>query len=350
MLVLGIESSCDETALALVKNGRLEDSIVSSQIDIHAIFGGVVPELASREHYHLIGPLFDRILKNNTMNPSDLSAIAVARGPGLLGSLLVGTAFAKALAFGLEIPLIGVNHLHAHLLVTSLEYTPEFPALGLLVSGGHTNLYLIYSPFKIEQLGATLDDAAGEIFDKIGQIIGLRYPAGKAIDELASRGDPHSFNLPRPYLENNSLDFSFSGLKSAAANLVQQECLREDITRHPDFCASFNYAIAETLVEKTSRAIAAHPDIRQIWLAGGVAANSLIRRMIKTLADSCNLPFLAPSPALCTDNGAMIANAGYLLLKSGFFSKLSMETIPRGKTIPDDYQRIIKDNIKILYN
>ena len=220
MLCLGIESSCDETALALVENGRLLASVLASQADVHALFGGVVPELASREHYRYIGPLFDELMRRCRCRSADIDLVSVARGPGLLGSLLVGVAFAKGLALGLGVPFLGLNHLHAHLLAVGLERELSFPCLGLLVSGGHTHIYRLEAPWRCLPLGRTLDDAAGEAFDKVGKLLGLAYPGGGLMDALATAGKADAGLFPRPYLDNDNLDFSFSGLKTAAASYL----------------------------------------------------------------------------------------------------------------------------------
>lgn len=347
MLCLGIETSCDETGLALVEDGRLVHSVLASQADIHSLFGGVVPELASREHYRYIGPLFDELLKQSGVDCQKIDYVCAARGPGLLGSLLVGVAFAKALALGLNKPFLGINHLHAHILVTGLCDKLEWPFLGLLTSGGHTCLYRVEAPGKFVILGNCLDDAAGEAFDKIGKFLGMPYPAGKLIDEFARAGDASNIEFPRPYLDNDNLDFSFSGLKTAAAQYVDKE-YGEGIwfaraQKNPaerkklgDFCAAFNEAVAETLCIKTKRAIKRNRDVRALVVAGGVAANSMLRAKMATLGEKYGLALQCPKPALCTDNGIMIAQAGYLLAREGFCHGLEMETIPRGRRMPDD--------------
>lgn len=347
MLCLGIETSCDETGLALVEDGRLVDSVLASQADIHSLFGGVVPELASREHYRYIGPLFDELLKKTGIDSHAIDYVCAARGPGLLGSLLVGVAFAKALAIGLNKPFLGINHLHAHILVTGLAEKLPFPFLGLLVSGGHTCLYRVEAPGKFVILGQCLDDAAGEAFDKIGKVLGMPYPAGKMIDEFAARGKAAGLDFPKPYLDNDNLDFSFSGLKTAAAQYVEKEhpagAWFAKAQKDPghgkkleNFCAAFNEAIAETLCLKTQRGLKRHRDARALVVAGGVAANSLLRQKMATLGEKYGLPLCCPAPALCTDNGIMIAQAGYLLARDGFSHGLEMETIPRGRKMPDD--------------
>lgn len=341
MLCLGIETSCDETSLALVKDGKLIDQVLASQTDLHALFGGVVPELASREHYRHIGPLFDLLFKKSGLKYEDLDLVAVTRGPGLLGSLLVGVAFAKALAIALKIPIIGINHLHAHLLACGLNNQLHYPAIGLLVSGGHTQLYLIEAPDKFIQLGRTIDDAAGEAFDKIGNLLKLPYPAGKSVDQLAQNAQSASYTLPTPFVDNSSLDFSFSGLKTAAALLIKKEPWLSDTTYNPEranFCASLNQAISSVLLNKLRKALRNFPQCESIWLAGGVAANSEIRKKISQLATEQNKSFLCPTSLYCTDNAAMIAYAGELLGQLGYQHSTNFETIPRGKKIPADMQ------------
>jgi N6-L-threonylcarbamoyladenine synthase len=344
---LGIESSCDETALAVVNGGGVIGSVLASQSDLHAIFGGVVPELASREHCRYIGTLFDELMHRCGLSPEQIDTVAVARGPGLLGSLLVGVAFAKALALALDAKFIGINHLHAHLLTVGIDNHIHFPALALLVSGGHTHFYHMQSPWQCRQLGKTLDDAAGEAFDKIGKILGLAYPAGRMMDALASDGaaDPHLF--PRPYLDNDNLDFSFSGLKTAAVSHIEQtpalkntvrplQSVTDATTVLKNCCASFSLAVVDTLCAKVERALDRYPALHTLILAGGVASNSLLRERVTRLMQQRGGEALMPPPELCTDNAVMIAYAGRLLARAGFSHDLRMETIPRGKTIPDD--------------
>lgn len=341
MLCLGIESSCDETALALTRHGRLLDAVLASQADLHAIFGGVVPELASREHQRFIGPLFDELLGRNKLRPEAIDLIGVARGPGLLGSLLVGMAFAKGLALALGKPLVGVNHLHAHLLAAGLEQELVFPAIGLVVSGGHTELYRMDSPCHFTRLGRTLDDAAGETFDKVGHALGLPYPAGRILDELAQNAPACGAPLPRPYLDNDNLDFSFSGLKTAAIARAKELGLNADISAGTEklhsFSRALNEAITSTLRIKTERALARNPDINTLYVAGGVAANRMVRAQLAGLMGKRHGRFGAPSPRLCGDNAAMIAHAAWLLKVRGCQHNLDVEAIPRGRPIPDDY-------------
>jgi N6-L-threonylcarbamoyladenine synthase len=357
VLCLGIETSCDETALALVRDGCLLGQSLRSQVDVHALFGGVVPELASREHGRCIGPLYDHLLKSCGVEARDVDCLAVARGPGLLGSLLVGIAFAKGLALALQKPLLGVNHLHAHLLAAGLESKLAFPALGLLVSGGHTHIYRIESPRDFTLLGRSLDDAAGEAIDKFGKMLGLPYPAGKFIDEFAVGGEVDTKMFPKPYLDNDNCDFSFSGLKTAARTLLDSRphlrfvydaerlCpvpaesgaeFRQELAL---LCASFLYAVAQTLRLKLERALRTKwtGPINSILLAGGVAANRVVRQNLSDLAAIAGLPLVVPSPALCTDNAAMIAYAGQLLREQGLRHDLSFAAIPRGQQVPDDY-------------
>ncbi len=353
MLTLGIESSCDECALALVRDGKFVDQVLASQTDLHAIFGGVVPELASREHYRHIAPLFDVLFKRNSVEPQDLDLVAVTRGPGLLGSLLVGTAFAKALALSLDIPVLGVNHLHAHLLACGLEHNLEYPAIGLLVSGGHTRLYKINAPDNFILLGRSLDDAAGEAYDKIGHLLNLPYPAGKSLDLLAQQAENSSFSLPLPYPE--TLDFSFSGLKTAASLIIKNnpQLTDKSCPNHnrdlSSFCLSLNKSISDILYRKLASALNQYPECQHIWLAGGVAANSAVRSKVAKLARERNLRFLAPSPLLCTDNAAMIAYAGDLLGSMGYYHDPDFETFPRGKIIPDDMKKRNISQLKRAY-
>lgn len=340
MLCLGIESSCDDTGLALVEEGRLIDSVLASQTDAHAIFGGVVPELASREHCRYIGPLFDLLLRRAQIRSGQIDLIAVTRGPGLLGSLLVGCAFAKALALGLKKPLLGLNHLHAHLLSAGMSSELTLPALGLVVSGGHTELYRIDAPDRIKRLGRTLDDAAGEVFDKAGNFCGLPYPAGRRIDELGRSGEMGPISLPLPYLKNDNLDFSFSGIKTAAINYAAEHGINQESDRLADFCAALNGAIAETLAIKAERALALNPDLETLCLAGGVAANSAVRQKLSGLMRKRGGRMIVPEPELCADNGAMVAYAGWLLGAQGYRHGLDLEAIPRGRRIPEDMARL----------
>ncbi|MDY7002185.1 MAG: tRNA (adenosine(37)-N6)-threonylcarbamoyltransferase complex transferase subunit TsaD [Thermodesulfobacteriota bacterium] len=357
MLCLGIETSCDETALALVRDGGLVAENLASQVDAHALFGGVVPELASREHLRVLGPLLDDLLRKTGVGLGDIDVIAAARGPGLLGSLLVGLSLAKGLALATGAVLVGVNHLWAHLLVPGLETEIPFPALGLVVSGGHTQTYLMRSPLEFEVLGRTLDDAAGEAFDKAAKVLNLPYPGGCSMDALAQRSEPDKGLFPRPYLDNVNLDFSFSGIKTAMANYVAKHpglrletlldpagfegFLRDgrDLSELSRVCASFNWSVADTLRIKVERALAKAGPVKSLILAGGVAANAMIRETMRGVASRNDLPLLVPKPHLCTDNAAMIAHAGEILAKAGLCHGLDLEAVPRGREIPWDYRR-----------
>lgn len=334
MLCLGIETSCDDTGVALVENGRVRDSLLASQANAHAIFGGVVPELASREHSRCLALMFDALLKRNMIEAKSIDVIAVTRGPGLLGSLLAGIAFAKGLALAFEKPLLGINHLHAHLLGAGIDRKLIFPALGLVISGGHTEIYRMESPERFIRLGRTLDDAAGEAFDKVGKFIGMPYPAGKEMDELAQRGDPFAFQFPLAYTRNENLDFSFSGLKTAAINLAK--IMDKGADTLANFCAALNKAVADSLSIKIERALKTQQDINALYIAGGVAANSHIRRRFEQLSQRENLELLIPALPLCMDNAAMVAYTGHILAEAGFYHGLELEAVPRGRKIPDD--------------
>ncbi len=318
MLVLGIETSCDETAAALVADGvTVRANVIGSQIDRHRPFGGVVPEIAARAHVDLLLPTLDRALVEAGATYRDLDAVAVTAGPGLIGSLLVGVAAAKALALAYDKPLIGINHLEGHVCAAQLEFgLLEPPLIALIVSGGHTSLVLGDEGGRFTTLGATLDDAAGEAFDKIARFIGLPYPGGPEIDRLATEGDPNAVAFPRALLHDGTYDFSLSGLKTAVIReLRRRKAAGEDIPL-PDIAASFQEALVEVAVRKTVAAAAAH-DVEQVLLAGGVAANSRLRGAMADACDRANLRLLAPTPALCTDNGAMIAAAGWNRLIKG---------------------------------
>lgn len=354
MLCLGIETSCDETAFALLENGRLLGQVLHSQEKLHGLFGGVVPELASRRHLHSLPPLLHRIFQDTGLTAQDLNAVAVARGPGLLGALLVGLGMAKGLALALRIPLVGVNHLHAHLLAPGLEQDLVFPALGLLVSGGHTHLYRIESAHRFSLLGRCLDDAAGEALDKAAALLNMPYPGGRHIDQAAALAAADPALLPRPYLDNQNLDFSFSGLKTAVAlhvaarphlrmpKLSDEAEIMEWASNSPEFCtlcASLNWSIAQTLRIKVERALRQAGPVSALIVAGGVAANTMLRKTMAQTAQQEGIPLILPSPSLCTDNAAMIAYAGWLLIKDGWLHGLDLEAIPRGRPIPWDYRR-----------
>lgn len=307
MKVLAIESSCDETAAAVVESGRMaHSSIVASQVDLHARYGGVVPEVASRQHLRNIVPVVEEALAAANCTLDDIEAVAGTRGPGLAGSLLVGYNAAKAIAFGRELPFIGINHLEGHIYANWLVEgpEPEFPALCLVVSGGHTDLVLMRSHGQYERLGGTRDDAAGEAFDKVGRLLGLPFPGGPHVAKAAERGGPTSLSLPRAWMQG-TYDFSFSGLKTAALHAV-----REEKHRTEDLAWEFQEAVVDVLAGKTSR-LARELGARNVLVAGGVAANTRLR---EELQRRCPVPVRIPPPRLCTDNAAMIgAVAGFRL-------------------------------------
>ncbi len=315
-LVLGIETSCDETAVAVVANGRdILSQVVATQVDIHARFGGIVPEVASRQQLLEIVPVTRQALAQAGVAPGKLSAVAVTVGPGLAGSLLVGVSVAKALALAWGLPLVGVNHLEAHLYANWLAPAPEppFPCIALLVSGGHTILFLVEGHGRYRVLGQTKDDAAGEAFDKVARLLGLGYPGGPVIEKAAARGqDRH--RLPRAWLRG-SYDFSFSGLKTAVLHLCQKEGLQPPQNGDPrldDIAASFQEALVDVLSQKTAQAAKRH-HAHKVLLAGGVAANTALRAALR---DRCPLPVQAPPLPLCADNGAMVAACAHYRLRA----------------------------------
>lgn len=316
MLVLGIDTSCDDTSAAIVEDGvRIVSNIVSSQEEIHQKYGGIVPELASRRHIEMIWPVVDEALKTANVRLSDVSAIAVCHGPGLIGSLLVGCSFAKAVSFSRNIPLVAVNHLEGHIFSSFLNTgAPEFPFISLVVSGGHTSLYRIDGFGRYRELGRTRDDAAGEAYDKVAKLLGLGYPGGPEIDRLAQNGKPDAIDFPRAYLPETH-DFSFSGIKTAVLHLIKK-LPKQDVTAAPDtdqlidICASFQKAVVDVLVQKTEWALVAEGTNR-LTLSGGVAANSTLRKSLTGMADAKGIEIFIPAKALCTDNAAMIAAAGY---------------------------------------
>jgi len=332
MTVLGIETSCDETSVAVLVDGDVKSNIISSQL-IHSKFGGVVPELASRAHIRLIIQVIEEALACAGVRKSDLTGIAATRGPGLAGALIVGLSFAKALAYGLKIPFIGVNHLEGHLYSNFLsDRAPSFPFLSLIVSGGHTILVHVTAPFSHTVLGETRDDAAGEAFDKVAKMLGLSYPGGPIVDKLATEGNPAAILFPRSYLEKGSYDFSFSGIKTSVLYYLRDRGLREreqrremiDKQQLADICASFQEAIVDVLVAKTIDA-ADRLGIRDVTLAGGVSANSHLRRKMMDEAERRNMNLFFPPIEYCTDNGAMIAYVGWLKLREGLSSDLRMD-------------------------
>ena len=331
-MILGIETSCDETAAAVVADGRhILSSIVSSQVELHARYGGVVPEIASRHHLALINSIIEDALNEANLQFSGLQAVAVSHGPGLVGALLVGVATAKALSYALRLPLIAVNHLEAHLYANYLNGAPlTYPAVILIVSGGHTELLLIKDEGLITSLGRTRDDAAGEAFDKVARVLELGYPGGPLIDKLAREGDPAAIDFPRSWLKGESqYDFSFSGLKTAVINHLYHARRREEPVNTADLVASFQEALVEVLVEKTVSAAEAYR-AKSVMVAGGVAANSHLRlrlqQRLSTIAP--DVPLHIPPLELCTDNAAMIAAAAYPLYQLGQFAPLTLNAHP----------------------
>ena len=331
MRVLGFESSCDELAVAILDaDGRtLRANVVHSQVDLHARFGGVVPEVASRDHLRRLDAVLDAALEEAAMGLDAVEGIAVTRGPGLVGCLLCSLEFAKGLALGLGRPWVGVNHLEAHLAAADLEgRSPAAPYVALLVSGGHTHLVRVEAPGGPYQvLGATRDDAAGEAFDKTAKLLGLGYPGGRAIDERARHGDPRRFPLPTPMAHKASLDFSFSGLKTAALRTIQEfgrPLAGQDLT---DFCASFQRTVVDNLLQKAFRACRQEA-LPRLVLAGGVAANSELRARAETRAQREGVELRLPSRPFCTDNAAMVARAGWLRLMSGASDPLDLGARP----------------------
>ncbi len=307
--ILAIETSCDETAAAVIKNGEIASSIIASQAELHNKYGGVVPEVAAREHVPVMTPTIDLALKKAGLKLKDLDVIAVTQGPGLATSLHVGIDAAKTLALALDIPLLPINHMEAHVYANFAESEIKFPALVLIVSGGHTMLALMKGHGQIKVIGETLDDAAGEAFDKTAKLLGLGYPGGPMISKLAVNGSPTSYNFPRPMINSKDLRFSFSGLKTSVLYTVQKIRTLDKKTK-ANLAASVQNAIVETLISKTEQA-AKKNKVKTLMLAGGVAANKMLREEFIKLADKLNLEYSIPPMMYCTDNAAMIALAAY---------------------------------------
>jgi N6-L-threonylcarbamoyladenine synthase len=328
MIVLGIETSCDETAAAVVDGGRkILSSVVASQDDVHAPYGGVVPELASRRHLEVLMPVVRRALETASLSLDDVDGLAVTQGPGLVGSLLIGCSAAKAIAWSRRRPLVGVNHLEGHIYAAFLEgEPPAFPFLALVVSGGHTALYLAREPRHYERIGQTRDDAAGEAFDKVAKLLGLGYPGGPVIERTARTGDPRAIAFPTANMSDGAPDFSFSGIKTAVSLHVRRAGAL-DPARVADIAASFQATVVKMLVRKTVKA-ALRTGVPRLVLTGGVAANTVLRQALEGECRERGWTLHVPSRRLCTDNAAMIAAAGHDRLEAGERASLSLNALP----------------------
>lgn len=327
--ILGIETSCDETSAAVIKNGReILSNVIASQIDWHQKFGGVVPEIASRKHLELINPVLKEAIEKAGVDWSDLDGIAVTYGPGLVGGLLVGISAAKALAMALQIPLIPVNHLAGHIyanFLTGVEIEP--PVVCLTVSGGHTDILYFADLGNYEILGRTRDDAAGEAFDKIARVLQLGYPGGPKVERLAREGNEFAVPLPRPLLDQPHYDFSFSGLKTAVLNYINQQQQKGEEIPTADLAASFQRAIIDMLTGRIIKAVK-EKQVKYVILSGGVAANGRFREILQEQLDTMGVGLYFPPPILCTDNGAMIGSVGYFLLQRGITAGLELNAMP----------------------
>ena len=332
MFVLGIESSCDETAAAVVNNGKLLSNVIASQIKDHSAYGGVVPEIASRKHIEAISAVITQAMADAGLTLKEIEGVAVTRGPGLIGSLLVGLSAAKALAYGLNIPLVGVNHLEGHIMASFLaEKKPGFPFVALVVSGGHTNVYLVENYHEFQLLGQTRDDAAGEAFDKAAKLLNLGYPGGVVIDRMAKKGNSDAFQFPRAM--KDSPDFSFSGLKTSLLTMVKKLGGHFTEAELADVVASYQEAIVDVLIDKTLGAAVNH-HVAQVVVCGGVAANSRLRERFATAAARKNVELFIPPMILCTDNAAMIAALGEIMLKNGRSDSLDLNAVSRWPLVP----------------
>ena len=330
--ILAIESSCDETAAAVVKNGReVLSNVISSQIALHTLYGGVVPEIASRKHIEKINQVIKEALKEAHMTLEEMTAIAVTYGPGLVGALLVGVAEAKAIAYAAKKPLVGVHHIEGHVSANFIEH-PELepPFICLIVSGGHTHLVVVKDYGEFEILGRTRGDAAGEAFDKVARAVGLGYPGGPKVDKAAKEGNPKAIHFPRAKVEGAPYDFSFSGLKSAVLNYINHANMMGETINVPDLTASFQYAVVDVLVSHTVEA-AKELGFRKVAIAGGVASNSALRAGMKKACKKAGLEFYYPSPVFCTDNAAMIGTAGYYEYINGARSGWDLNAVPNLK-------------------
>ena len=332
VVILAIESSCDETAAAVVKNGRtVLSSVISSQIATHTVYGGVVPEIASREHIKAINYVIRRALAEADMRLSDLTAIGVTYGPGLVGALLVGVADAKALAYGAGKPLVGVHHIEGHVSANFIEHPDlEPPFVCLIVSGGHTHLVIVKDYGEFEIIGRTRDDAAGEAFDKVARAVGLGYPGGPKVDRAAKEGNPHAVEFPRGKIDGSPYDFTFSGLKSAVLNYINHAKMTGEEIAVPDLAASFQNSVVDSLVSRTVAA-AKEYGYRKVAIAGGVASNSALRAAMEEACRRRNLRCYYPSPILCTDNAAMIGAAAYYEYRKGNLAGWDLNAVPNLK-------------------
>ena len=328
MYILGLESSCDETSAAVVEMGegkrRILSNIVASQIDVHRLYGGVVPEIASRAHIEAVSKITREALETAGVKLSEIGAVGVTAFPGLIGALLVGVNFGKSLAYANNIPLVAVNHVHGHVSAALLE-NPELepPFLALVVSGGHTSIYNVKSYTEYEEIGGTRDDAAGESFDKVGRVIGLPYPGGAALDKLAYEGDPKAIALPSPAIVGDNLDFSFSGLKTAALNYINSAGQRGEEINRADLAASYTAAVTTAISKKVAKALEV-TGAKHLVMAGGVAANSHLRREVGKVCEKKKVGFTCPPLSLCGDNAAMIATAAYYEFLKGNFADTSL--------------------------
>ena len=330
--ILGIESSCDETAASVVKNGReVLSNVISSQIDLHTLYGGVVPEIASRKHIEKINQVVEQALKDAEMTMDQITAIAVTYGPGLVGALLVGVSFAKSLAFALGKPLVGVHHIEGHISANYIEHKElEPPFACLVVSGGHTHLVVVEDYGKYKILGRTRDDAAGEAFDKVARAIGLGYPGGPKIDKLSKEGNPEAISFPRAHIAESVYDFSFSGLKSAVLNYLNAARMKGEEVVAADVAASFQKAVTDVLVEHAMMAVKEY-GFDKLAIAGGVASNSTLRKEMEAACERNHVKFYHPSPILCTDNAAMIGAAAYYEYLAGTRSGWDLNAVPNLK-------------------
>ena len=332
VLILAIESSCDETAASVVRNGReVLSNIISSQIDLHTLYGGVVPEIASRKHMEQINQVTEEALKTAGVTLEDITAVAVTYGPGLVGALLVGVSFAKSLAFAAGKPLVGVHHIEGHIsanYIENLDLEPPFTCL--VVSGGHTNLVLVEDYGRYRIIGRTRDDAAGEAFDKVARAVGLGYPGGPKIDKLAKEGNKNAIDFPRAKVDGSPYDFSFSGIKSAVLNYINHCEMRNIEINRADLVASFQKAVVDALVSRAVMAAKEH-GLKKLALAGGVAANSALKSALEDECARNGIRFYHPSPIFCTDNAAMIGVAGYYEYMAGVRSDWDLNAVPNLK-------------------